>query len=256
MTPYRRSGRGSATIAAVRPKTVWLFLYINLLVLNPEGRDAVAMGGMGVVHSGAWAVATRHAGTGRLPIVDGDPTKFAKSGARRPASLAAVAFARKRHRSVIFQPDDSAKRHRESSAVTAPLALLHPAIANAKKNKEGHRVLPLKIFNNEPDIRSFEAGQIIFEEDSPGDFLYALLEGEVEIVRHGKVLETVHTGGVFGEMALIDQQTRTASAIATTPIRVAAITEKRFNLLVSQNPPFALAMMRLLAERVRHNLAS
>jgi CRP-like cAMP-binding protein len=117
-------------------------------------------------------------------------------------------------------------------------------------------VLPLRIFNNEPDIRLFDAGQVIFEEDSPGDFLYALLDGEVEIIRHGKVLETVHPGGVFGEMALIDQQPRTASAVAKTPIRVAAITEKRFNLLVSQNPPFALAMMRLLAERVRHNLAS
>ena len=76
----------------------------------------------------------------------------------------------------------------------------------------------------------------------------------MEIKRQNRVLESVPVGGVFGEMALIDQKPRSASAIGQTNGRVAAITARRFQVLVSQNPHFALQMLQLLAERVRHNL--
>lgn len=113
------------------------------------------------------------------------------------------------------------------------------------------------IFSHEADVRTYEAGQTIFAEGEPdNDLMYAVLEGEVEIVRHGRVLEVIPPDGVFGEMALLDQQPRSAAAIAKTVCRVAAITEHRFTRLVSQNPHFALDLMRLLAERVRHNLTS
>ena len=120
---------------------------------------------------------------------------------------------------------------------------------------KGHRVT-FTVFNNEPDVRPFSAGQVIFQEGQPGDVMYAVLEGEVEINRQNRVLETIPAGGVFGEMALIDQQPRVASAVGKNEGRVAAITAKRFQVLVSQNPPFALQMLQLLAERVRRNLSS
>ncbi len=113
------------------------------------------------------------------------------------------------------------------------------------------------LFNNEPDVRTFSAGQLIFAEGQPDDdLMYAVSDGEVDIVRQQGVLETIPPGGVFGEMALLDDQPQSASAIAKTNCRVAAITEKRFTLVVSQNPHFALEMMRLLAERVRRNMVS
>ena len=113
------------------------------------------------------------------------------------------------------------------------------------------------LFRNEPDVRTFSAGQLIFAEGQPDDdLMYAVLDGEVDIVRQQRVLETILPGGVFGEMALLDNQPRSASAIAKTDCRVAAITEKRFTLVVSQNPHFALQIMRLLTERIRRNLAS
>ncbi len=113
------------------------------------------------------------------------------------------------------------------------------------------------LFNNEPDVRTFSAGQSIFIEGEPdNDLMYAVLEGEVDIIRQQRVLETIPPGGLFGEMALLDSQSRSASAVAKTDCRVAAITEKRFTLVVSQNPHFALEMMRLLAERVRRNMVS
>ena len=76
------------------------------------------------------------------------------------------------------------------------------------------------------------------------------------IVRRTRALATIMAGGVFGETALTDRQPRSAAAVAKTDCRVAAITDKRFTVLVSQNPHFALDMLRLLTERVRHNLAS
>ena len=113
------------------------------------------------------------------------------------------------------------------------------------------------IFNNEPDVRSFQAGQAIFSEGQPdNDLMYAVLDGEVEIVRQQHLLETIPPGGVFGEMALLDDQPRSATAIAKTACRIAVITVKRLTLLVSQNPHFALDLMRVLVGRVRRNLAS
>ena len=117
-------------------------------------------------------------------------------------------------------------------------------------------MLTFNVFNNEPDVRPFSAGQVIFEEGQPGDLMFAVLEGEVEINRQNRVLESISAGGVFGEMGLIDHKPRSASAIGKTDGRVAAITARRFQVLVSQNPHFALQMLQLLAERVRHNLES
>jgi CRP/FNR family cyclic AMP-dependent transcriptional regulator len=86
--------------------------------------------------------------------------------------------------------------------------------------------------------------------------MYAVLDGQVEILRQGRKLATIEPGSVFGEMALLDRQPRSAAAIASSDCRVAAITEQRFTRLVSQNPYFALELMRVMAERVRHNLES
>ncbi|MGB8214491.1 MAG: cyclic nucleotide-binding domain-containing protein [Anaerolineales bacterium] len=113
-----------------------------------------------------------------------------------------------------------------------------------------------QIFKNEPDIRSFPAGQVIFSEGQAESWMYAVLEGEVEITKGQRVLTALTAGGVFGEMALLDHKPRSATATAKTNCRLAAITEQRFVKLVSQNPLFALDMMRTLSERIRHDLES
>jgi len=125
-----------------------------------------------------------------------------------------------------------------------------PSRANIKNG-----MATFTVFNNEPDVRSFQAGQQIFAEGQADDeHMYAVLDGEVELIRHNQTLATIEPGGVFGVMALIDHQPRVASAVARTDCRVAAITARRFTLLVSQNPPFALEMMRLLTDHIRQNL--
>ena len=109
----------------------------------------------------------------------------------------------------------------------------------------------IDLFRNEPDIRTYAAGQLIFSEGEPGDFMFAVIEGKVKIEKQGKLLRTIAPGEVFGEMALIDGQPRSAHASALTDCQVAAVTEKRFMLVVKTNPFFAIEMLRILTDRLR-----
>ena len=56
---------------------------------------------------------------------------------------------------------------------------------------------------------------------------------------------------IFGEMALIDNEPRSATAVAITDVELVPISEKQFLFLVSQTPYFALKVMRILAQRLR-----
>lgn len=116
------------------------------------------------------------------------------------------------------------------------------------------RFMPtFEIFSREPDIRSFRSGEPIFKEGDPGDCLFVIIEGTVEIHANGAVVDRLGAGGIFGEMGLIDSRPRSAAAIATNDCKLAAIGEKRFLRLVEQTPRFALQIMRVMSERLRRN---
>ena len=63
--------------------------------------------------------------------------------------------------------------------------------------------------------------------------------------------ETVSSEGIFGELSLIDQETRVASAIARTDCIVQTIDKRRFLFLVQETPMFAIQVMKILANRLR-----
>jgi len=70
----------------------------------------------------------------------------------------------------------------------------------------------------------YEAGGVIVQEGDPGDSLYLILEGAVEVVKQGPTgavtLMTLHRDDCFGEMSLLDIENRSASAVAAEPTRV------------------------------------
>jgi CRP-like cAMP-binding protein len=101
------------------------------------------------------------------------------------------------------------------------------------------------------DLVSVPAGENIFREGEPGEQMYVVYEGEVELRVNGHLVETLGPGGVLGEMALIEHAPRTATATAKTDCRLVPVPEKRFKFMVQQTPHFALQIMRIMAERLR-----
>ena len=105
-------------------------------------------------------------------------------------------------------------------------------------------------------INEFGVDDVIFEEGSTGRELFVVLDGKVEIAKlsgAGKtVIVTLGKGEFFGEMAVIDGSSRSATAIAAAPnTKVMRINHARFVYLVSQQPAFALMVMDALSKRLR-----
>jgi CRP-like cAMP-binding protein len=108
-----------------------------------------------------------------------------------------------------------------------------------------------KLFENSKNAKDYPAGTTIFAQGEPRDLMYIVLEGEVDLQRGGRTLETASAGSIFGEMAMIDKAPRSATAIAKTDCRLMPIDEKRFEFMVTETPFFALHVMRVLVDRLR-----
>ena len=109
----------------------------------------------------------------------------------------------------------------------------------------------LNLFKFVKDQVSFPAGHVIFTEDETGDVAYVVMDGEADLTFKGHLLETVTAGGLMGEMALIDNQTRSATATAKTDIKAVVIDRNRFIFMVQETPWFALEVMKVMADRLR-----
>lgn len=95
------------------------------------------------------------------------------------------------------------------------------------------------------------AGTTLFREGSAGVLAYVVLEGRVAVTIQGKLVQRVGPGGIFGEVALVDQATRTATAVTETDCALIAINRAIFVNLVQRNPDFGAALLSAVAERVR-----
>jgi CRP-like cAMP-binding protein len=94
-------------------------------------------------------------------------------------------------------------------------------------------------------------GTLLFTEGTAGALAYVVLEGRITVSIQGNVVQRVGPGGIFGEMALVDQSTRAASAAAETECALIAINRTVFVNLVKANPEFGAALLGAVAERVR-----
>ena len=104
--------------------------------------------------------------------------------------------------------------------------------------------------------RAFAVRQEIFREGDPGDGLYVVVEGLVEISgiinnEQRQVLTQVAPGGVFGEMSVIEQLPRSACATAMMATRVLFISRVEMQALIERSPGFAAALLQLVSHRLR-----
>ena len=105
---------------------------------------------------------------------------------------------------------------------------------------------------NITDFESFSEGEKIFKEGEPGEYMYFIVAGEVQVLVGGKGVDTIGMGAIFGEMALIDDKPRSATMVAKTACKLIPINQRRFSLLVKETPFFAIQVMRIMADRLRH----
>lgn len=109
----------------------------------------------------------------------------------------------------------------------------------------------LQLFRHSEDRITIAAGQTIFKEGDPGDLMYVVLAGEIQITLNHKIIETLSAGEIIGELALVDHNPRSANASAKTDCLLVPINERRFLFLVQETPYFALHVMSVMAKRLR-----
>ena len=101
------------------------------------------------------------------------------------------------------------------------------------------------------EVEAVKAGENLFTEGDYGNSMYLVKSGNIDIMVGGKLLATVGAGEVLGEMALIDQPRRSATAVASTDSELISINEQRFLQLVEKQPVFALAVLETICRRLR-----
>ena len=104
---------------------------------------------------------------------------------------------------------------------------------------------------NNIETKFIKAGSVIFREGDEAHELFVIKSGQVRIQLGNRTLSELSTNDIFGEMALIDSEPRSATALAVTDVELVAVSEKQFLFLVGQTPYFALKVMRVLAQRLR-----
>jgi CRP/FNR family transcriptional regulator, cyclic AMP receptor protein len=104
---------------------------------------------------------------------------------------------------------------------------------------------------NTIDAIQFKRGSIIFREGDEARELFVIKSGHVRIQIGNRTITELGVDSIFGEMALIDSEPRSATAIALTDAELVPVSEKQFLFLVGQTPYFALKVMRVLAQRLR-----
>lgn len=98
---------------------------------------------------------------------------------------------------------------------------------------------------------SFEPGQIVVTQGTPGQAFYMILSGRVEILRDQSSLGTFGPGDFFGEMSLLDQAPRSATIRAVEPTECLMLSSWDFRALLESKPSIAVKLLEVLSRRLR-----
>jgi CRP-like cAMP-binding protein len=109
----------------------------------------------------------------------------------------------------------------------------------------------INLFRHSNEAEVVPAGYVLFNEGESGNEMFAVAEGQVELIHGGAVIEKIGPGGIIGEMALVDAAPRSATATAATETRLVRVDRDHFMYLVQEHPTFALQVMSVMAERLR-----
>jgi len=102
--------------------------------------------------------------------------------------------------------------------------------------------------------KTFQAGEMIFSEFEPGDNFYLIQSGRVQLVKLigdiEKTLDILQPSEMFGEMAILENSPRSATAIALDTVKVLEFNSQNFEILMLGNPQIALKLLRMFSKRI------
>lgn len=128
--------------------------------------------------------------------------------------------------------------------------LSHVEVMRNLPPAEAHAIIPLL-----KPIHA-EAEQILCQEGTPGDSFYMIIEGEAQVLKGQKVMTILKPGEVFGEMALLTGEPRSATVAALTTMELYQLPQKHFDNVLTRSPHLAGAISRSLARRLRSTTQS
>ena len=112
-----------------------------------------------------------------------------------------------------------------------------------------------KCFESFGKTQNFAEGEAIFAEGHASDKMFYLVEGEIALVRNKKTLDILKAGEIFGEIAVITQQPRSASAVARKFCQALVMDARQFQQALQSTPEFALMLMNIMNNRLRLTIA-
>lgn len=113
-----------------------------------------------------------------------------------------------------------------------------------------------KVGKTEIPLSSVEAGGIIFSEGDSGTIMYLILEGDVDFYlgysgKQKLLIGNAKKGDIFGEMAVIDSEERSATAVAASNVKLKPVTANEFPAFLKENPEYAMTILKNLSGRLR-----
>ncbi|MDX2138192.1 MAG: DUF1003 domain-containing protein [Chloroflexota bacterium] len=130
-------------------------------------------------------------------------------------------------------------------------ALRQTSLFNGLKDED------LSALADASSVEQYRVGTTIFRENDPGGTMYVVVTGKLELIvrdkgGHEVPLLTVASGQVFGEMSLLDNRPRSASARTLTDVSLLSVSRETLVRITHQHPTVALHLLELLAERLRY----
>ena len=97
------------------------------------------------------------------------------------------------------------------------------------------------------------AGTVLCRQGTRGQEFFVIVDGEATVTRGKKAVATIGAGDFFGEIALLEHVTRTATVTAATPLRFFVVSDRAFNAVLDTDPTIERKVLRALARRLVSN---
>ncbi len=110
----------------------------------------------------------------------------------------------------------------------------------------------IKLLKTSDCVMAYNPGDVIFHEGDVGKLMFVIKSGKVELRTDNLVIGTFGAGEIIGEMALVDQEHRSASARALTECELVSVDYARFQSMILEDPDFAIEVMQTMSARLRH----